>query len=48
MAVYHITKFNLCDEEVIYGTHKTLSKKAKTFKNSIYDPVSIRQVAFVA
>jgi hypothetical protein len=31
----HRIRFNLCDEEVIYGRYKTLSKKAKTFKNGL-------------
>jgi hypothetical protein len=26
---------NLCDEAVIYGRYKTLSKKTKTFKNCL-------------
>jgi len=31
----HRIQFNLCDEAVIYGRYKTLSKKAKTFKNGL-------------
>lgn len=42
----HRIQLNLCDE-VICLRYKTLSKKAKTFKNSLNDPVSTRQVAFV-
>jgi hypothetical protein len=44
----HRIQFKLCDEEVIYGRYKTLSEKAKTFIKQSNDPVSKRQVAFVA
>jgi hypothetical protein len=31
----HRIQFNLCDEEVIYGRYKTISKKVEAFKKQL-------------